>query len=558
MKLYNQLLEILTELGVRHIFGVPGDAINPLIEALRQQKEIRFIHVTHEEAGAFAASAQAKLTGKLAVCVGTVGPGAIHLLNGLYDAKKDNAPVLAITGQVPSVEVGLDYHQEVNLDVLFNDVAVYQQTITNPEQMPRVAIEACGMAFSKRGVAVLTIPHDIGNQSVKAVKIEVPTSNAFEIAPEADHLEKAVQNIEQAEKITILYGEGCRNAKDDLLALANHISAPLVFSLKAKDIIPYENDWVAGGIGLLGTKAGVKAIDECDLLINLGSDFPYRSWYPEKAQIIHVDIDPSAIGRRVAREVGLVGDCKLVIPLLLKKLKSKTSQEHINSVRKAKVLWEKGMDRQSRINRSQHIIHPQAVARLLGEMADANAIFTCDTGAVTVWGARHVHTKALQRFSCSFNLASMAYAMPAAIGAQVAYPDRQVISLSGDGGFNMLMGDFLTAVKYKLPIKVIVFNNHKLGLIKMEQEVEGYPEHETDLQNPDYAMLAKSFGAEGASVKEPSLLADEIKKALTHNGPYLLDVQINPDEITLPPKIELAQAWGFSLAKIREFFDKRG
>lgn len=552
MKLYSQLLEILAEHGVGQIFGVPGDAINPLIEAIRLQDKIQFIHVIHEEAGAIAASAQAKLSGKLAVCAGTVGPGAIHLLNGLYDAKKDHAPVLAITGQVPSIEMGFEYHQEVDIDALFDDVAVYQQTIQTPDQMPRIGIEACNMALYKRGVAVLTIPHDVGNKNVSAEKWNGSSINDFNIVPTQPQLEYTVDLINKAEKISILFGEGCRNCSTELVTLSQYLAAPLVFSLKGKDIVPYTHEQIGGNVGLLGSRGGVAAMEDCDLLLNLGSDFPYRDWYPEGVPVIHVDIDPTAIGRRVGHEIGLIGDCKTVIELLLQEVKHKSNQHHIEKVRKVKALWDKAMVYSEDVNRSKDMIHPQALAKLIGDLANDDAIFTCDTGAVTVWGARHITMKEKQRFTCSFNLASMAYAMPAALGAKLRYPNRQVISLSGDGGFNMLMGDFLTAVKYKLPIKVFIFNNRKLGLIKMEQEVEGYPEHETDLHNPDYALLAKSFGAEGSSVSDPKALKTAIELALATPGPYLLDVRINPDEITMPPKLELAQAWGFSKAKVKE------
>lgn len=555
MKLYDQLLSILTKLGVKQIFGVPGDAINPLIEALRKQDHIEFIHVAHEESAAFAASAQAKLTGRLAVCVGTVGPGAIHLLNGLYDAKKDHAPVLAITGQVPKEEIGFEYHQEVDLDTLFNDVAVYQQSIYTPKQMPRAAITACESSLAFRGVSVLTIPHDVGNKDVKDVPLIVNEGINYTISPDDVKLNEALKKIESVDKITILYGEGCRGCKDELLKLSNLLSAPLVYSLKGKDIIPYDSDLVAGNIGLLGTRGGVAAIENCDLLLVLGSDFPYKNWYPKDTPIIHVDINPAVFGRRVPCDLGLVGHCKNVISAFLSKLKAKTDTAHLDKARKAKQLWNKGMEHLADIERSNDMIHPQAAAKMISSLANDQAIFTCDTGAVTVWAARHLKLKQNQRFSCSFNLASMAYALPASIGAQMAYSDRQVISLSGDGGFNMLMGDFLTAVKYKLPIKIFVFNNHKLGLIKMEQEVEGFPEHETDLQNPDYALLAKSFGASGASVKDPDKLEEAIKNALNAKGPYLLDIWVNPNELTIPPKLEFAQAWGFGKSKIKEVFN---
>ncbi|HYW35706.1 MAG TPA: thiamine pyrophosphate-dependent enzyme [Balneolaceae bacterium] len=553
MKLYEQLLKILEQCGVDHIYGVPGDAINPLVEAMREQDAIRFIHVTHEEAGALAASAEAKLTGNLAVCAGTVGPGAIHLLNGLYDAHKDYAPVLAITGQIPSSEIGSSYHQEVDLHNLFHDVALYSTTVSNPEQMPRVALEACNTSLSQHGVSVLHIPHDIGSKKVPEVRsFSVDSSPRSRILPEEGRINEAIRQIEDAENVAILAGNGCRNARDELMQLADHLKSPIIYSLKAKDIVPHDSPYCAGGLGLLGARGGVEAVKECDLLVAAGTDFPYREWYPEEAPVIRINIKGAAVGRRTPGDYGLIGDCKSVFSELLDRLKERTDTSYLKKVQKARDRWQEGLNYTSDISRDSEVIHPQAAARAISELADDDAVFSCDTGEVTVWAARHLRPTGNQRMIFSFNLASMAFAMPGAIGSQLAFPDRQIISLSGDGGFNMLMGDFLTAVKYNLPIKVFIFNNRKLGLIKMEQEVEGYPESETDLLNPDYELLAQSFGAEGASVKDPAELKQSIREALEHDGPYLLDIHINSDELTIPPKIKLEQAWGFGLSKIKE------
>ncbi|MGW8313357.1 MAG: thiamine pyrophosphate-binding protein, partial [Desulfuromonadales bacterium] len=341
MKLYEQLLKVLHQAGVREIFGVPGDAINPLIEALRLQDEIKFIHVIHEEAGALAASAQAKLTGRLAVCAGTVGPGAIHLLNGLYDAAKDYAPVLALTGQVPSIEIGFNYHQEVDLQRLFSDVAVFRATISSPGQMPRIAIEACHAALWEGGVAVLTIPHDVGNQKVNDNPFQVVAEkDSSRIMPTLGVLSGAIDMIEKAKRVTILYGEGCRQAADPLLVLAEQLKAPMIYSLKAKDLIPTDHPFVAGGLGLLGTRGGITAAENCDLLLVLGSDFPYRDWYPEKVPILRVDIKGRVIGRRTEHEYGLVGDCKTVIETFCRKLGKRTDETHLREVQNAKSVGE--------------------------------------------------------------------------------------------------------------------------------------------------------------------------------------------------------------------------
>jgi len=555
MKLYEQLLDILDQLEVEYIFGVPGDAINPLVEAIRKQDKIKFIHVTHEEAGALAASAMAKLTGKLAVCAGTVGPGAIHLLNGLYDAKKDNAPVLAITGQIPTTELGTSYHQEVDLHTLFSDVALYRSSVYNPEQMPRVALEACNTAINERGVSVLNIPHDVGSNDVPDTKFHLSNDHHGKISPDEESLKKAGALINQAQNISILAGNGTRDAKDSLFKLAEKLKAPIIHSLKAADIVPADHPYSAGGLGLLGTRGGVEATQHCDLLLVAGSDFPYRDWYPEDTTIIRIDHKGSIIGRRAPNDIGIVGDCKITLDKLLSMVSEKNDTSHLKKVQDRRDRWQELHSDFTKLNEDTDAIHPQLVASKLGELADNDAVFSCDTGAVTVWAARHINPHDSQRMIFSFNLASMAFAMPGALGAQLAYPNRQVISLSGDGGFNMLMGDFLTAVKYQLPINVVIFNNHKLGLIKMEQEVEGYPESETDLQNPDYAALAESFGAQGYTVTQPGELEEKLKTALNHSGPTIVDVHVNPDELTIPPKINADQAYGYGLSKIREFFE---
>jgi thiamine pyrophosphate-dependent acetolactate synthase large subunit-like protein len=559
MKLYEQLLDILVQCDVDHIYGVPGDAINPLVEAMRVRDDIRFIHVTHEEAGAFAASGEAKLTGKLAVCCGTVGPGAVHLLNGLYDAKKDYAPVLAITGKVPTSEIGSSYHQEVDLHSLFKDVAAYSTTVTDPGQMPYCALEACNTSISEKTVTALHIPHDIGKEEVPEIdSLTVDSYQKPRLLPVEKRMKQAVSKIEEAKNVAILAGDGCRYAQKELMQLAKQLQAPIIYSLKAKDLIPYDSPYCAGGLGLLGARGGVEAVKACDIMLAAGSDFPYRDWYPKDKTIIRIDVKGSVIGRRSPNDFGLIGDCKSVLADLLGRLDKRTDTSFLKKVQRSRDRWRKGLDYTSNISRDSNNIHPQAAAGCISDLADDDAIFSCDTGEAIVWAARCIKPTGKQRIIGSFNLASMAFAMPGAIGAQLAYPDRQVISFSGDGGFNMLMGDFLTAVKYELPIKVFVFNNRKLGLIKMEQEVEGYPEHETGLFNPDYKMLAKSFGAAGESVKKPANLEESIKTALEHDGPYLLDIRINPDELTLPPKIKLKQAWGFSLSKFREMLSSRG
>lgn len=555
MTLYDQILAILKLHQVQHIFGIPGDAINPLVDALRRDDEMRFIHVNHEEAGAFAASAGAKLSGRLGVCTGTVGPGAIHLLNGLYDAKKDRAPVLALLGQVPTPYLGSAYHQEVDLPALFGDVACFIAEIRTPEQMPQVAIEACNSALAQNGVAVLVIPHDIGSLDARDLPLNAfdPVLRGRLSAPQHS-LAALREKVDGAKKITLFIGEGAREARELILPLAEHLQAPVIYSLRARDLVPGEHHLVAGGLGLLGTRGGVSAMKNCDLLIMLGSDFPYREWIEPDGELVQIDTRAEVLGRRHPGALGIHAETTGVMKWLMENVAARSDDGHVKQVKHMKDAWTKLMDHQSSPQRSEKTLHPQAVARCLSDLATDDAIFTCDTGEVTVWGARHLELRGTQRFSLSFNLASMAYALPAAIGAQLTWPDRQVISLSGDGGFNMLMGDFLTAVKYALPIKVIIFNNGKLGLIKMEQEAEGFPECETGLENPDYVALAKAMGGQGFRVERAADLEDLLRQALATKGPVIVDAVINPDEISWPPKIELSQAAGFGIAKIKELF----
>lgn len=553
MTVYDQVLQIIKRHRVHRIFGIPGDAINPLVDAIRRDQEMTFIHVTHEESGAFAASATAKLTGDLAVCAGTVGPGAIHLLNGLYDAKKDQAPVLALVGQIPTDYLGSDYHQEVDLPALFRDLACFLGEVRTPAQLPQLAIEAANAALTEGGVAVLVIPHNLGSVPARDLPI-----NAFRpadrgrLAPPPSALAALAEKLRSARRVSLLIGEGARGAGEQIIPLAEHLQAPIICSLKAKDIVPEDHPLFAGGLGLLGSRGGVAAMEECDLLLQLGSDFPYREWIKRGSDIVQVDTRPRTLGRRQPGVLGIHADAASVIAWILENTEPRRDTAHRDSVARSRTRWDKLMARQEAADRSEELVHPQVLTRALGDLAPDHAIFTCDTGEVTVWGARHLHLRAGQRFSLSFNLASMAYALPAALGAQLAFPDRTVISLSGDGGFNMLMGDFLTAVKYALPIKVIVYNNGKLGLIKMEQEAEGLPECETRLQNPDYAALAEAMGGTGFKIRRPQEISAVLHRALATEGPVIVDAAVNPDEITWPPKIEPAQAIGFGLAKLKE------
>lgn len=553
MNVCEALLDIMADYGVKYIFGIPGDAINELIEAIRKQDRIKFIHVMHEEAGAFAAGAQAKLSGELCACAGTAGPGAIHLLNGLYDARLDQAPVLAITGQVDTSLIGSNYQQEVDLHALFQDVAVYNQTILNAEQFTETAVLACQTALAKRGVAHLSIPVDVSTQKVEHYKDKKRTIIAKpRIVPAANDLEKAAHLINQSSKPCILAGIGARGAVPELLELARQLQAPIIKALRGKDLLPDNHPYTLGGIGLLGTEPSYYAIKHCDLLIIAGSDFPYNDFYPDPdVKTIQIDINQSVVGRRHPVDVPLIGDTAETLRALMSMRQQKADASFLEHCQKEMDDWNHKQDKDE-LSRDKPI-HPQALARKISEEADEDAIIICDTGTVTVWGARNFKIKGTQQFTLSGGLASMAYGLPGAIGAKLYYPGQQVIALCGDGGFAMLMCDFATAVRYKLDIKVFIFNNRKLGLIQMEEEAHaGNPEYETGLHNIDYVAFANACGGRGFLVQEPEDLDKIIPIAMREVVPCIVDVCINPNELTMPPKVSATEAFNYLKAKLTE------
>lgn len=557
MTVSDALLQILAAHGVSHVFGIPGDAINDVTDAIRRQDAIQFIGVRHEEAGAFAASAQAKLTGRLAACMGTSGPGAIHLLNGLYDAKLDHAPVIAITGQVASGFIGTEYHQEVRLDRLFSDVAVYSQTVTSAKQASAVFLEACHAAIAHRGVAHISIPTDIsGLRLSAAINGSVITKRAGRTIPDPEDCDGAVRLINGSQKIAILAGIGCSGERDALLSFAAALKAPIVRSLKAKEIIDDDHEMCIGGLGMLGGSPAVKAMDDCDLLIMVGTDFPYHDFYPKSAKTIQIDLDPTRIGKRHPVDVGLVGDAGSTLRALQSRVDAKSARNFLDRMQKEMADWRK---QQAREEASDKVpIHPPRIFAALSKIAPDDALFLCDTGTATAWSARNLRIRQGQRFTLSGNLASMAFALPAAIGAQLTYPDRRVFAICGDGAFSMLMGDFLTAVHYELPIIVLVLNNGKLGFIRLEQEAKGLPDWGTTITNPDFAAFARVCGGEGLTVEKPDALEDALLQALAFGKPTIIDIHVDPDALIMPPSISLKQGLNFGLAKIREAYGAIG
>ncbi len=563
------LIDSLADLGVKTVWGVVGDALNPVTDAIRRTDRIEWVGVRHEEAGAFAASAQAQLTGTLGVCMGTVGPGGIHLLNGLYDAKKSHAPVLAICGQVPSPEIGTDMFQEVNNDALYADVAVYSRTITNAEHVPYVIELAVNTALNQRGVSVLSIPGDIGGLEVSddAPKPQfVPPQSRTVPAP--DLLEQAVDLIDDADKVTLLVGKGARPGREAVLRLADRLQAPMVVTLKAKEGFEHDNPHQVGQSGLIGNPAAQQAFDDCDLLLMLGTDFPYRDWFPEGKKVIQVDDRGAHIGRRTHVDLGLVGDAGDTAAALADAVakKGRKAKKHLADAREKFEAWEDGQQKlakadydtkrvgllRKQVDNRGGDIRPELVAATVDRLAADDAIYTSDTGMSTVWLSRFVHLRADQRLIGSYNLGSMANAMPQALGAQALDRRRQIIAFCGDGGLTMLLGDLMTAAPYDLPVKLIVFNNRRLGMVKLEMEQVGIPEYGTHLDNPNLAVVAQSMGFHGVRVEDPKDVEKAVTEVLAHDGPALLDAVTNPDEISLPPKPTVEQGWGFAIAKIKE------
>ncbi|MDO9377323.1 MAG: thiamine pyrophosphate-binding protein [Nocardioidaceae bacterium] len=561
------LVTALADHGVTSVWGVVGDALNPVTDAIRTEDRVEWVGVRHEEAAAFAAGAQAQLTGRIGVCAGTVGPGSIHLLNGLYDAKKSHAPVLAICGQVPMAEMGSEYFQEVDNDVLFKDVAVYSRTVTSAEQFPYVLEQAVNAANQHQGVAVITLPGDVGDLEVPRGTPEPRfVDHHPSTTPAAEQLAEAARLLDGAAKVTMLVGKGAHDAREDVLATAQLLSAPMVLSLKAKEGLERDNPYQVGQSGLLGNPAAQHAFDDCDVLLLVGTDFPYREWYPTGKTVIQIDARGENIGRRVHVDLGLVGHAETTLAALRPLLHAKADTSHLERsreryegwVEKQQHLTDPAYDRKrlgvvrKLVDNTSRAIRPELLAAAVDRHAADDAIFTADTGMSTVWLSRFVHMRGTRRHLGSYNLGSMANAMPQALGASALDRRRQVVAFCGDGGLTMLMGDLITAVTYQLPVTLVVFDNSRLGMVKLEQEQGGLPEFGTVLANPDLAKVAEACGLRGVRVEDPDDVDEAVREALAHDGPVLLDVVTNPEEISLPPKPTLSQAWGFAIAKSKE------
>jgi pyruvate dehydrogenase (quinone) len=557
----DMLVERLIDWGVDTIFGYPGDGINGVFEALRtNQEKLRFIQVRHEESAAFAAVGYAKYTSRLGVCVATSGPGGIHLLNGLYDAKCDGQPVLAITGHTFHDLIGTHYQQDVDLDKLFMDVAVYNQRIMGPAHVYNIVDEAIKTALARRSVAHITIPKDIQDwtsSDAERSNANIPKHSADLYAaayrlPHNGLLQQAADIINQGSKVAILAGAGCLKARAEILQLADRVAGPIIKPLLGKAVVPDDSPFTTGGVGLLGTAPSQEALADCDTLVIAGSSFPYLEFYPKpgKAKTLQIDLDPARIGLRHPADVGLVGDCRDVLTALLPLLQQKEDRSFLEQAQKDMKDWKELMETHG--TRTDMPIKPQVVTYQLNKLLDNNAIVSSDSGTIATWAARYIEMRDEMQFSLSGTLASMANGLPYSIGAAVAYPGRQVVCIVGDGGFTMLMGEVATLVKYKLPVKVIIIKNDVLGMIKWEQMAfEGNPQFGVELQPIDFAAFAEACGARGLTIEKPEEAEGILREALQSNGPVVVQAVVDPDEPPLPGNITMKQALKFAEALLR-------
>jgi thiamine pyrophosphate-dependent acetolactate synthase large subunit-like protein len=548
------LVGVLEQIGVRQIFGLIGDSLNPLADAVRRSK-IEWVGVRHEEGAALAASGQAKLTGRLGVCAGTTGPGSTHLVAGLYEASRDHAPVLALSGDMPRPMHGTDFIQTTEPDLLFRDVSLYTETISSPAQAPAVIHQAIAAAYAGPGVAHLTLPQDVlSAKAVGAASSVATLKPRSEVAASETDVAEMARRIDDADKVVIMCGAGCRGAADLLGALSNRLKAPLVHSVRGKELMAYDDPRWMGGLGMIGTKAVYNAVHECDLLLMVGTDYPYSNFLPHNATVIQIDERAQVLGRRAPTALGVVGSARPTLKLLLDRVAEKTDGIFWDNVTQERLRWDEKLNNQADLKRSKDRIHPQAVARGVSDLARRDAIFVLDTGLNTLWSANWIRQSGSQRIIGSFNNAAVGTALAQANGVQALDRSRQVIALVGDGGFNMLMGEFLTSVHHKLPVKVIIYNNSALGLITLEAESVGLvPFREAiEFPNPDFAALARACGGHGYTARKPGDLLAAIAGALAADGPAIVDAVVAADEMPNMPHIELEQAGHYAMAKIKE------
>jgi len=553
------LVDTLVAANVKRVYGLVGDSLNGVTDSIRPRKDLQWVPVRHEETAAFAAGAEAHLTEQLTVCAGSCGPGNLHLINGLYDCHRSRVPVLAIAAQIPSEEIGSGYFQETHPEHLFAQCSHYCELISQPEQMPRILEIAIQTAIARRGVSVVALPGDVAlrNAVEQEPRLHFPPPKPT-VCPADDEIAALAKVLNDSEKITILAGAGCAGAHAELIALAGKLNAPIVHALRGKEFIEYDNPFDVGMTGLLGFSSGYFAMMNCNTLLMIGTDFPYQQFFPKHATVIQIDIRGEQLGRRTKLDYGLVGDTRVTLQALLPKLKQngddahlKTSLEHYRKARK-------GLDELATEGSERKGSHPQFVARVMSELARDDAIFTCDVGTPTIWASRYLKMNGKRRLLGSFVHGSMASALPQAIGAQLAIPDRQVITMSGDGGVSMLLGDLLTLHQLELPVKVVVFRNDSLSFVELEMKAGGFLDFGVELKNPDFAALARSAGLLGLKAETPKDVRPMLQQAFEHEGPALVEVAVHRQELSMPPTITLEQATGFGVFMLKAVLSGRG
>lgn len=549
------LLDVLASVGVQDIFGVTGDALNPLVESIRTDDRFRWIGVRHEEHAGYAAFAQSELTGRVGCCAGTTGPGALHLINGLYNAKKEGGAVVAITGQVPRSERGSDFHKEIDLAKMFDDICGYQAQIESPAQMPRMAEIAVQKALAERMVVRIEIPSDVIGSKVPSQHFKRPiVESSSTLVPEQAALQRAAELIASGKRVTFFCGIGCRDCKDEVVALASRVGAPIVHTLRAKDIFDYDDEGVIGMTGLIGNPGGYHAVLDCDVLVMLGTDFPYDEFLPGGIEIIQVDKRVDHIGRRAPVTLGLVGGVKETLEALEPLVAQKKGGKFIEQLGHLRDKWMQQMDKQSSLSRTDEPLHPQLFARAISDRAADDALFAMDVGECTVWLARQMRMRGGRRMVGSFNHGSLGSGLPVALGAAALDPTRQVWAICGDGGFGMSMNDFVTAVRFNWPIKVIVYNNSEFSFVKMEMEVAGLPTfpEATGLLNPNFADYARACGGDGVRVEHADEILPAIDQAIASDKPFIIDAIVSAGELSMPPHISVQEGYGFGLSKVKE------
>jgi pyruvate dehydrogenase (quinone) len=553
------LVDTLIAAGVKRVYGLVGDSLNGITDSIRPRKDLQWVPVRHEETAAFAAGAEAHLTGCLAVCAGSCGPGNLHLINGLYDCHRSRVPVLAIAAQIPSGEIGSTYFQETHPEHLFAQCSHYCELISQPEQMPRVLEIAMQTAIARRGVSVVALPGDVAlrHATVSEPRLHFPPPRPT-VVPADDEVDAIAKVLNESDKITILAGAGCAGAHAELIALAGKLNAPIVHALRGKEFIEYDNPFDVGMTGLLGFSSGYFAMMNCNTLLMIGTDFPYQQFFPQHATIIQIDLRGEQLGRRTKVDYGIVGDTKATLQALLPKLKQNGDDKHLRKslehYRKAR----KSLDDLAVEGKEPGGSHPQFVARQISEIASHDAIFTCDVGTPTIWAARYLKMNGKRRLLGSFSHGSMANALPQAIGAQLTAKDRQVVSMSGDGGIAMLLGDLLTLHQLNLPVKIVVFRNNSLGFVELEMKAGGFLDYGTELKNPDFAALAESAGLLGLKAETPQDVRPMLEKAFKYDGPALVEAHVHRQELSMPPTITLEEAAGFGMFMLKAVISGRG